>query len=52
MEILNLKGVDANKAQYTFLKEFWKEFGKTWYDIDDPKLNNGDTWERPPKKDN
>lgn len=24
---------------------FSRDGGKTWYDIDDPKLNNGDTWE-------
>lgn len=24
---------------------FSRDAGKTWYDIDDPKLNNGDTWE-------
>lgn len=23
---------------------FSRDGGKTWYDIDDPKLNNGDTW--------
>lgn len=23
---------------------FSRDAGKTWYDIDDPKLNNGDTW--------
>lgn len=28
---------------------FSRDAGKTWYDIDDPKLNNGDTWEKPPK---
>lgn len=27
---------------------FSRDGGKTWYDIDDPKLNNGDTW-RPNK---
>ncbi len=27
---------------------FSRDSGKTWYDIDDPKLNNGDTWR--PKK--
>lgn len=25
---------------------FSRNAGKTWYDIDDPKLNNGDTWKR------
>ena len=25
---------------------FSRDGGKTWYDIDDPKLNNGDTWQR------
>lgn len=25
---------------------FSRDGGKTWYDIDDPKLNNGDTWKR------
>lgn len=25
---------------------FSRDGGKTWYDIDDPKLNNGDVWER------
>lgn len=25
---------------------FSRDAGKTWYDIDDPKLNNGDTWTR------
>lgn len=25
---------------------FSRDGGKTWYDIDDPKLNNGDTWRR------
>jgi hypothetical protein len=27
---------------------FSRDGGKTWYDIDDPKLDNGDTWR--PKK--
>ena len=26
---------------------FSRDAGKTWYDIDDPKLNNGDVWQRP-----
>ena len=25
---------------------FSRDGGKTWYDIDDPSLNNGDTWQR------
>ncbi len=25
---------------------FSRNGGKTWYDIDDPKLNNGDDWKR------
>jgi len=25
---------------------FSRDGGKTWYDIDDPKLNNGDTWKK------
>lgn len=25
---------------------FSRDGGKTWYDIDDPKLNNGDVWQR------
>lgn len=25
---------------------FSRDGGKTWYDIDDPKLNSGDTWRR------
>lgn len=25
---------------------FSRDAGKTWYDIDDPKLNNGDTWKK------
>lgn len=25
---------------------FSRDGGKTWYDIDDPSLNNGDTWRR------
>lgn len=25
---------------------FSRDGGKTWYDIDDPKLNNGDVWKR------
>lgn len=25
---------------------FSRDAGKTWYDIDDPKLNNGDTWKQ------
>ena len=25
---------------------FSRDGGKTWYDINDPSLNNGDTWER------
>lgn len=25
---------------------FSRDGGKTWYDIDDPKLNNGDTWHK------
>lgn len=29
---------------------FSRDGGKTWYDIDDPKLNNGDTWKRPTNK--
>lgn len=24
---------------------FSRDGGKTWYDIDDPKLDNGDTWQ-------
>lgn len=24
---------------------FSRDAGKTWYDIDDPKMNNGDTWQ-------
>lgn len=25
---------------------FSRDGGKTWYDIDDPALNNGDTWQK------
>ena len=25
---------------------FSRDGGKTWYDIDDPELNNGDTWRK------
>lgn len=25
---------------------FSRDAGKTWYDIDDPRLNNGDTWKQ------
>jgi hypothetical protein len=25
---------------------FSRDGGKTWYDIDDPKLNNGDKWQK------
>ncbi len=25
---------------------FSRDAGKTWYDIDNPKLNNGDTWKK------
>lgn len=28
---------------------FSRDGGKTWYDIDDPKLNNGDVWQRAKK---
>lgn len=28
---------------------FSRDGGKTWYDIDDPKLNNGDTWKKEKK---
>ena len=28
---------------------FSRDGGKTWYDIDDPKLNNGDTWKKETK---
>lgn len=27
-EVLNLKGINVNKAQYIFIKSFWKDFGK------------------------
>jgi hypothetical protein len=27
---------------------FSRDGGKTWYDIDDPKLNSGDTWVKEP----
>jgi hypothetical protein len=39
------KGMWQNKRRGT---TFSRDGGKTWYDIDDPKLNNGDTWQ--PKK--
>lgn len=28
---------------------FSRDGGKTWYDIDDPTLNNGDVWVREPR---
>jgi len=36
------KGMWQNKRRGT---TFSRDAGKTWYDIDDPKLNNGDTWQ-------
>ena len=29
---------------------FSRDGGKTWYDIDDSSLNNGDTWHKPEEK--
>jgi hypothetical protein len=37
------KGMWQNKRRGT---TFSRDGGKTWYDIDNPKLNNGDTWKR------
>lgn len=37
------KGMWQNKRRGT---TFSRDGGKTWYDIDDPKLNNGDDWKR------
>lgn len=36
------KGMWQNKRRGT---TFSRDGGKTWYDIDDPKLNNGDVWQ-------
>lgn len=35
------KGMWQNKRRST---TFSRDGGKTWYDIDDPSLNNGDVW--------
>lgn len=37
------KGMWQNLRRST---TFSRDGGKTWYDIDDPSLNNGDVWER------
>jgi hypothetical protein len=37
------KGMWQNTRRST---TFSRDGGKTWYDIDDPKLNNGDTWHK------
>lgn len=37
------KGMWQNKRRGT---TFSRDGGKTWYDIDNPKLNNGDDWHR------
>ena len=39
------KGMWQNRRRST---TFSRDGGKTWYDIDDPKLNNGDTWYKKP----
>lgn len=42
------KGLWQNKRRGT---TFSRDAGKTWYDIDDESLNNGDTWQStPPNK--
>lgn len=41
------KGMWQNKRRGT---TFSRDGGKTWYDIDNPKLNNGDTWETTSKE--
>jgi len=41
------KGMWQNKRRGT---TFSRDGGKTWYDIDDESLNNGDTWQAHPTK--
>lgn len=45
MNVSDMSGLPMwqNKRRGT---TFSRDGGKTWYDIDDPELNNGDTWKR------
>lgn len=49
MHIQGLLTEDGNEELWQNTRRsstFSRDGGKTWYDIDDAKLNNGDTWQK------